>query len=138
MKKKKIKVLFVGILIMMNFALLAQSQGNIQLVNASGANSLVKKHIAVNEEMNGIPGYRIQIFSDSGNDSRKNAMKAKAKFRMKNSDIKAYVVFDAPNYKVEVGNYISRLQAERFLHHIKNTYPAAFIVFEPEMDIPVL
>ncbi|MCF8330853.1 MAG: SPOR domain-containing protein [Bacteroidales bacterium] len=136
--KIKTTILCAGILLLMNYALLAQNQGNIELVNATSANSLVQKHISINKEMNGIPGYRIQIFSDSGNNSRKNAMRSKAKFKMKNSDIKAYVVFEAPNYKVEVGNFVSRLQAERYLHQIKEFYPAAFIVLEPQMDIPDL
>lgn len=114
----------------------AQTNGGVQFENATYADELVKKHIAVNKQMKGIPGFRIQVFSDAGQNSRIRAMKFKAKFKKKYKDIKAYVVFDAPNYKVEIGNFLSRLDAERCLHQIKHQFPGAFIVIETEMEIP--
>ncbi|MFW6019243.1 MAG: SPOR domain-containing protein [Bacteroidales bacterium] len=116
----------------------AQAKGEINIHQPDKINKLLKKHIAINEDLDGIPGYRIQIFSDSGSDSKKNAMKAKAKFLKKHSDINAYIIFDAPNYKVEVGNFIHKLEARRILHMIKKDYPGSYVVSEPEMEIPEL
>ncbi len=114
----------------------AQQTGKVNMHQPSGLESLVEKHIAVNKKMEGIPGFRIQIFSDSGNNSKRRALQAKAKFRKSFSDIEAYIVFQAPYYKVEVGNFISQLEAERVLNKLKEFYPGAFIVAEPEMEIP--
>lgn len=37
------------------------------------------------------------------------------------------IVYEAPNYKVWVGNFRNRLEADRALLTIKNSFPAAFI-----------
>lgn len=116
----------------------AQTQGNVTVTQPDEVSRLLKKHIAVNEKTDGIPGYRIQIFSDSGNNSKRKAMRSKAKFRMSFNDLKAYIVFDAPYYKVEIGNFITRLDAQAVLRQLKDQYPGAYIVYEPEMEIPEL
>ncbi|MFW5726214.1 MAG: hypothetical protein ACOCX0_07180, partial [Bacteroidota bacterium] len=56
----------------------AQQTGKVNMHQPSGLESLVEKHIAVNKKMEGIPGFRIQIFSDSGNNSKRRALQAKA------------------------------------------------------------
>ncbi len=130
------KLWLAGLFLIIATCVSAQQAGKVTLHQPSGLESLVEKHIAVNEKMEGIPGFRIQIFTDSGNNSKRRALQAKAKFRMSFSDIDAYIVFQAPYYKVEVGNYITRLEAERVLNKLKEIYPGAFIVAEPEMEIP--
>lgn len=37
------------------------------------------------------------------------------------------ITYEAPNYKVWVGNFRNRLEADRALLKIKNDFPAAFI-----------
>ena len=135
---KNFKISLIGLFFLACLGSFAQAKGNININESDSVKKLVKKHIAINEKIDGIPGYRIQIFSDSGSDSKNNAMKAKAKFRKKFSDTKAYIIFDAPNYKVEIGNFLYRLDAKRILHKIKSDYPGSFIVSEPEMEMPEL
>ena len=133
---RSLVVIVMTCLIGFAFNAQAQTNGSVQFDNAQHADELVKKHIAVNKNMKGIPGFRIQVFSDAGQNSRSRAVRFKAKFKKEYKDIKAYVVFDAPNYKVEIGNFLNRLDAERCLHQIKHEFPGAFIVIEPEMEIP--
>jgi hypothetical protein len=76
----------------------------------------------------GIEGYRILIFSDSGNYSKNAALNAKEEFEKRFPDIDAYIFFEEPNYKVRVGNFRSRLEAERCLHKISNIYSNTIIV----------
>lgn len=79
-------------------------------------------------------GYRIQIFSSSNN--RWEAVKARSEFLKKYPEEKSYLIYQAPNYKVRIGDYISRLNAYERLELIKIDFPSAFIVVddvEPEI-----
>ncbi|MGM0613037.1 MAG: SPOR domain-containing protein [Bacteroidota bacterium] len=135
---KQLQFILIGFFVLACLGSFAQAKGEVNIHEPDDVKKLVEKHISINEELDGIPGYRIQIFSDSGSDSKGNAKKAKAKFRKKYSEINAYIIFDAPNYKVEIGDFIHKLEAQRVLHQIKNDYPGSYVVSEPEMEIPEL
>lgn len=80
-------------------------------------------------------GFRILIFSQSGNHSKNAAMQAKADFEMLYPGTKVYLTFEEPYFKVKVGNFLERMNAEFFLREIRLDYPYAFIV-KDELDIP--
>ena len=42
--------------------------------------------------------------------------------------IGAYLSFKAPNYKVRVGDFRTKLDAQRFLNEILAVYPSAWII----------
>ena len=71
-------------------------------------------------------GYRIQIFSSSNN--RLDAVKAKSEFLREFPEIKSYLVYQAPNYKVRVGDFLDRLEANKQLILIQETFPNAFLI----------
>ncbi|MEP2937442.1 MAG: SPOR domain-containing protein [Gilvibacter sp.] len=72
-------------------------------------------------------GFTIQIFS--GERSRANAVINR--YRSTFAAWPATLEYETPNYKVWVGNYASRLAADRALLEIQAKFPAAFI-FQPE------
>lgn len=71
-------------------------------------------------------GYRIQIFSSSNN--KLDAIQAKSEFLKSFSDIKSYLVYQAPNFKVRVGDFLDRLEANKQLLLIQEAFPSAFLV----------
>lgn len=73
--------------------------------------------------------YKIQIYS--GN--RKAAEKTKTGFRFKYNDWKPTIIFETPNYKIWVGNFRTRLEADRALKKIKKHFSSAFI-FKPKKE----
>ncbi|WP_104734798.1 SPOR domain-containing protein [Hanstruepera ponticola] len=73
--------------------------------------------------------YKIQIYS--GN--RQDAEKAKSKIRLKMPELLATLEFETPNYKVWVGNYRSRLEADRSLVKVQKEFQNAF-VFKPKKE----
>ncbi len=89
---------------------------------------LLKRHAFINSEKEGIPGYRIRIFSESGHEARNNATNARAEFYEKYPDIEAHLVYDEPNFKVYVGDFRTKSQALKVLSEIDKDYPRAFIV----------
>ena len=73
-------------------------------------------------------GYRVLIFSQSGNHSKSAAIEAKSAFDLVYPECKSYILFEEPYFKVKAGNFITRVDAGIFLRSIKKDYPYAFIV----------
>lgn len=96
---------------------------------------LVDLHIAHNEAFPVIPGYRIQIFMESGNEALNQAEEVKEKFNEKYDGVNAYLFFAAPYYRVRVGDFRTRIEAEKFLQQINRTYPNAWVI-KDEINFP--
>jgi len=101
---------------------------NGEVIQDARIGKLLDAHIQVNLKYNGIEGYRIQIYFDSGADSKKRALEASSAFQGKFPGTAVYLSFQSPNYKVRVGDFRTRLDAIRFLHGIMSDYPNAFII----------
>jgi len=104
------------------------SEGNIQFIQSDSLKNLVLKHIVKNRKQNGIPGYRIRIFSDVGRNARSNSEKVKTEFYEKYSGIPVYRKYDSPYFKVYVGDYRTKIEALKCLKKIRSDYPGAFVV----------
>lgn len=85
----------------------------------------IKKDIEISSDR-----YKIQIFSGA---SRNAAEAARAKFTETYSDWSSSIEYQTPNYKIWVGNFRNRLEADRALLRIKKTFINAFI-FKPKKD----
>lgn len=105
----------------------AKRNGNLQIVGDMRVAMLVEKHIEMNERLRTIPGFRIQVASLSGNDSKNRAFALRDKINEAYPDIQTYVVFDEPNFKVKVGDFRTRLEAYAFLTKIKAVFPGTII-----------
>lgn len=90
--------------------------------------SLVSKHIRVNKLKDGIDGYRVQLYSGSGNDARQAANDMRAEFLTLYPNIPAYLVYQSPNFKVRVGDYRTELEAIRTQRELVYLYPQGFVV----------
>jgi|SRR5690625_742323 len=71
--------------------------------------------------------YKIQLGSFS---SMKTAEKIKEEFESQHKDFPVQLQYESPNYKVWVGDFTSRLAADRVFLKIKEDYKSAF-VFKP-------
>lgn len=70
-------------------------------------------------------GFRIQIYV--GND-RKAADDAKIYTYQKYPEIFPYLSYQQPIYKVKIGDFLNRMDAERYYSDIKDLYPSAMIL----------
>lgn len=68
--------------------------------------------------------YKIQIFTGDATASKK----ALIDFRKNNKNIDATIVFNTPIYKVWVGSFKTRIEAEKKLQQLKKNYPNAFLI----------
>lgn len=68
--------------------------------------------------------YKIQIFSGKSEEAKKKL----ADFKREYNNIDGTIIFNTPNYKVIVGNFKTRIEAERNLAEIKNRYKSVFLI----------
>ncbi len=71
-----------------------------------------------------IDKYKIQLFTGDSD----GAKKALSDFRRDYKNMDGTIVFSTPTYKVWVGSFKSRIEAERTLNDIKSHYPLAFLI----------
>ena len=68
--------------------------------------------------------YKIQIFNGASESAKKTLNEFRQEF--KNTD--GTIIFNTPNYKVWVGNFRTRMEAERNLVEIKKKYKNVFLI----------
>ncbi|TRX37106.1 SPOR domain-containing protein [Flavobacterium restrictum] len=68
--------------------------------------------------------YKIQIYSGISDVAKKTMSEFKQEF----SDLDATIIFNTPNYKVWVGNFRTRIEAERNLTEIKRKYKNVLLI----------
>ena len=95
----------------------------VNLPSFSSDNDL--ENISSNEEINFIKGYRVQIVI-SQNEQELQDVKIEIE---KSIDEKTYIIFELPNYKLRVGNFLNRKEAESFQKKIVRLgYRTAWVV----------
>ena len=81
-----------------------------------------KRQNLLNQTMH---GYRIQIYFGG---VRQKASEVKMDFNSRFPDITAYISYQQPNFKVRIGDYRNRFEAQKFLKDLEGLYPTSFIV----------
>ncbi len=85
----------------------------------------MNRYTRVHQKKESIEGYRIQVAAGS---NRTNVYEVKSKFYKLFPDIKQYLIYQAPNFKLRVGNYRTRLEASKDLQEIMLDFNGAFII----------
>lgn len=89
--------------------------------------SLIQRQKDIHLADNTIDGFRIQIFMESGNDAVEHANVAMEEFKLLYPDIPIYIIFGQPYYRLRVGDYRTRLEAEKVFQVLNKDYKEAFI-----------
>ncbi len=111
--------------------------GNITIVQHEDIIKIIDKHLNEENKLNGIIGYRIRIYSNSGKQARIDGPKIQGGFISKYESVKAYYTFDSPFYRLYVGDFRTRSEAMKFLKEIEGEYPDAFII-RTKINYPAL
>jgi hypothetical protein len=85
-------------------------------------------HIAKNEKMDGMEGFRVEIFFSADLDALEQAKNKKVEFLSKFPDYLVHIKYEAPNFKVRVGDFRTKNEALKLKKDIERDYPMAFIV----------
>ncbi|MDX2000855.1 MAG: SPOR domain-containing protein [Chitinophagales bacterium] len=124
------QLLTVCCLLVSMFAV-SQNSGNIEIVADSRLDELMDLYHKEDSKSPVVMGYRIQLFSSS---SRSEAQAQKDKFYAQFPDIRPFIEYQAPNFKLRIGTYRNRMEAYRDLTRVNLLYPNAFIV---KTEIPL-
>ena len=110
----------------------AQTRGKVEVVKDPLIDTLIARrsilgktsNITGDEQAN---GYRVQIFFGS---SRQAAYDAQAKFNEEYPELRTYIIYNEPNFKVRAGDFRTRLEAEKLVKEISPMFTSLFIIPE--------
>jgi len=123
MRKLSINKLLLSCVISgISFLNLTAQEGKINI----SEDAKISKLLALKSEMskdNEIGDrYKIQLFYGNNGEANEVIKDYRSKF-----EYPSLIAYEAPNYKVWVGNFRNRLEADRALLKIKESFPSAFI-----------
>lgn len=104
--------------------------GQIEIYQPPMLPVLLNKSTRINQKK-GVYGFRIQIYNNTGNDARDKVIKMSEEFIQKFPEINPNVVYheyEAPYFKLRVGDYRTRNEAFEMYNKIKKQYPNSYIV----------
>lgn len=107
---------------------LAPSQGSVTLKQDSRLTKVAESYKRLNLQNIPVDGYRVQIFFESGANSKSVANAKLAAFEQSHPDIMAYLSYKEPYYRVRVGDFRNIVEAEHFKKSIIDEYPNAYAV----------
>jgi hypothetical protein len=111
-------------LILIGYAFQANAQeGKVNIDQDKDISTLLE----YKKDLSTVDLYKIQVYQ--GN--RSGAEEAKTKFESLYDEWPISMEYETPNYKIWVGNFRSRLEADKALIKIKKNYTNAFI-FKPK------
>ena len=110
----------------------AQERGTVLVIKDPQIDSLIARRLELSSEgMSGknmtLSGFRVQIYSGL---DRQSAYFEQAKFKIKYPAIKTYISYTQPNYKLRVGDFRTKLEAEKLMNELKKNYSSMFIFSE--------
>jgi len=110
--------------------------GNVNITQDQRLQTIINNHIAANQERP-LEGWRVQIYFGNGSTAKAKAESIKKEFLLAYPETEAYLVYDSPYFKVRVGNFRNKLDAEKFKIKIQDDYEKVFLI-EEEIQFPDL
>ncbi|MDR1603068.1 MAG: hypothetical protein LBS42_11675 [Tannerella sp.] len=105
-----------------------ENDRRIGLHHPKQVEELLSMQIANNRLQKNVQGYRIRIFSQSGQAARGKAYAVKDDFLNSFPGQRAYEQYNEPNFQIFVGDFRTKTNALYLLKQIVRKYPSAFIV----------
>ena len=129
---------FVGLLILPSF-IFAQTRGKVEVDKDPKVDSLIGNYLVGGKAAKGGAaassyGFRIQVFNGS---DRNRAYTAQAKIQDRFPELHTYLSYRDPNFKVKVGDFRSRLEAEKMVEEMRPAFTGMYIISE-KINLPKL
>jgi hypothetical protein len=98
---------------------------------------LVKKQAQINEETTRdsrrtMPGFRIQIVNST---DRNNALSAKTRVYQLYPELKAYLQYQSPYYRLKVGNFKTRQEAAEYLKSLTKDFSNNIFILRDTIEV---
>jgi len=93
---------------------LVPSEGNVEFIQDAKIEQLSERYRKMNLNNPETDGYRVQIFFDSGSNSKNKAAGIKSEFETTYLGVKTYLSYKEPYYRVRAGNFRTLIEAVGF------------------------
>ena len=120
------KFLFFIIICLLSISCVAQ-KGVLILNQSSKIDTLIWKQRQIHANDSTIDGFRVQIFMELGNDALRHADSVKEVFSKEYPEVPIYLIFRQPYYRLRIGDFRTRLEAENLYQRVKKVYKNAFV-----------
>lgn len=125
MKKSLVLLMFTTLVAMCFFNTAARAQtSGVTVIQDAKFENLLKEKRRINSSITVNDNYKIQIYTGESDASKK----VLADFKKQYKNFDGTIVFNTPFYKVWVGNFKTRIEAERNLAELRKTYPSALLI----------
>ncbi len=121
---KEIKLVFAIVSVVLMSQKSFSQEAKVSVSQDPKFEQLLNEKRKINSSITINDRYKIQIYNGDTENSKKTLLD----FKRENQNIDATIVFSTPMYKVWVGNYKTRIEAEKNLNDLKKKYPNAFLI----------
>ncbi len=141
--KRSIRTVTVRMLLLAMFflasAAFAQTRGEVEVIKDPRIDSLIAHRLLAAKSPSGKTGdnfgYRVQFFISS---NRNEIYAKQATFNQMYPDLRTYIIYQEPNYKIKAGDFRTRLEAQKLMRDLRPEFPTLFLVSEkinsPKLD----
>ena len=98
---------------------------------------LIKKQIQINDittrdSRRNVAGFRILVISSN---DRNKVFSAKAKIYQQYPELKPYILYLPPNYKLKVGNFKTQEEAQPYFDRLLKMYPTGVYIIHDVIEV---
>jgi len=108
-----------------------------QLHRDPRVDSLIRRQISINEittrdSRRNVPGFRIQVANSK---DRSLVFGIKTKVYQKYPELKPYLIYQPPNYKLKVGNFRTADDAQPYMEKLAKTFPTGVYLIHDIIEV---
>lgn len=107
----------------------AQETGKLEIIQTDRFAEAFAAYVQSNADRH-VMGYRIRIYFDNVRQSRAISENIASEFAAEYPDIPVYRSYSSPFFKVTVGDFRTKDDAQQFANRLVNRYPSVFLVRE--------
>jgi len=132
------KKISVFICLLITTKLFAQTNsGSVVVHKDARVDSLISKQIQINEETTkdsrrNVPGYRILVITSN---DRIKVFNAKAQIYQQYPELQSYIMYQAPNYKLKLGNFKTQDEAQPYVDKLSKLYPTGVYIIHETIEV---
>jgi hypothetical protein len=106
-----------------------EAAGSLNIIQEPGVDTLMSRYVLANRRLNGMEGFRIQIYRSSERNAQEESNKKRAEFMIEFPDIHSYAMFQKPGYfLIRAGDFRTKVDGTKQLFLIRKKFPNATMV----------
>lgn len=132
------KIYFLVLMILAGYTVSAQADSGALVVHKDPRiDLLIKKQVEINEyttreARSNVQGFRIQVINTT---DRGAAIQAKTKVYRLYPELKAYLFYQAPYFRLRVGNFTNRKDAETYQNKLSKEFKQNLFIVNDVVEV---